>query len=395
MPASEQYYKVDGDSDMMKKTLVLVVDRDDDFGVKGNVATPVIGITDCSVAAAALGIADPEDSDINALYAAMNIYMDLKTEKENMVEVALICGDAKVGYRSDAALVDELEEVLNKISPDRIILVGDGAEDEYVYPIISSRVPIDSVKKVYVKQAPGLEGTVYILTRIIEDPEKRKRFLAPIGWLLTLIAFVYLIPAFTDYLSHGTISAATTPLVVFFIGILFILYAYNFNDGIVIWKNKWVSRIKRGSVTVTFSLVAFLFFVSALVVGFYSTNDMYYTNILQPLLWFLSNALWLMVFAILIYQIGDLIDRYISTKTIKLSFIVGSINIVAIGLIMMGSLDVLLSYFDMGIENRLVYAGELAVGISLALLSALVQRHMKKAIDTTEPDGDTDPDAVL
>ena len=31
----------------MKKTLVLVVDRDDDFGVKGKVNTPVIGVQNC------------------------------------------------------------------------------------------------------------------------------------------------------------------------------------------------------------------------------------------------------------------------------------------------------------------------------------------------------------
>ena len=40
----------------MKRTLVLAVDRDDDFGVKGKVSTPVIGIQDCITAANSLGI---------------------------------------------------------------------------------------------------------------------------------------------------------------------------------------------------------------------------------------------------------------------------------------------------------------------------------------------------
>ena len=86
----------------MKKTLILVVDRDDDFGAKGSVKTPVIGIDACAEAATALGVADPEDSDTNALYAAMNIYREMEKDGEpaGSFEVALICGDQKVGYKS-------------------------------------------------------------------------------------------------------------------------------------------------------------------------------------------------------------------------------------------------------------------------------------------------------
>ncbi|MDD2533025.1 MAG: DUF373 family protein, partial [Candidatus Methanomethylophilaceae archaeon] len=109
----------------MKKTLILVVDRDNDFGMKGGVQTPAIGIEAALRASMSLGVSDPEDSDVNALFAAINIYNDL--EKDRNVEIALICGDQRVGPRSDAAIVDELEEVIEKVRPDRAILVGDGA----------------------------------------------------------------------------------------------------------------------------------------------------------------------------------------------------------------------------------------------------------------------------
>ena len=123
----------------MKKTLVLVVDRDDDFGVKGKVNTPVIGVQNCLDAATAFGIADPEDSDLNALYAAVSVCLEIQ-EDGHEADVALICGDEKVGHRSDLALVSQLQEVLDELEPDSVVLVGDGAEDEYIYPIISSRV---------------------------------------------------------------------------------------------------------------------------------------------------------------------------------------------------------------------------------------------------------------
>jgi putative membrane protein len=383
---------------MMKKTLVLVVDRDDDFGVKGDIETPVIGVEGCSIAATALGIADPEDSDINALYAAINIYKEIRAEGNTEVEVALIGGNEKVGHRSDAAIVDELEEVLRRVSPDRVILVGDGAEDEYVYPIISSRVPIDSVKKVYVKQVPGLEGTVYIVSKILEDPAKRKRFLAPLGWIIVLISLVYIIPpvaAYMAYMGEGTsFSNITTAFVIFLIGVFVLLYAYNAPDYIALWRTKLVAGIRGGSVIVPFGLVSMIFVVVGLIIGYLSLENIYIPSLYLSALWFVSNALWLMIFALLVYRVGDLADMYISTKRIKLSFIIGSINLVALGLIATGTLDVILTYFDLGMKNTILFTTEIMIGLCLALLSALLQRHLKDAIVAAETTKDAETDAA-
>jgi putative membrane protein len=380
---------------MMKKTLVLVVDRDDDFGVKGGIDTPVIGIEGCSVAATALGMADPEDSDTNALYAAINIYREILNEGIGEVEVALIGGNEKVGYRSDAAIVDELEIVLKKVSPDRVILVGDGAEDEYVYPIISSRVPIDSVKKVYVKQAPGLEGTVYIFSKMLEDPGKRKRFLVPLGWIIILISLLLLSAPIWNYISDGTpFPGVTSSMIALLIGLFLLLYGYNIPEWLSLWRKKWLARIRAGSVTVSFVLISLVVFLVGMIVGYLSLSDIYIPSIPLGLLWFISNALWLVIFALLIYQVGDLVDIYISTKKIKLSFIIGSINLVAIGLIATGALAIVLGYFDMGMNNTGLSAMELIAGICLALISALLQHHMKGAIEAADSNKDADADAA-
>ncbi|MCL2148743.1 MAG: DUF373 family protein [Methanomassiliicoccaceae archaeon] len=375
----------------MKKTLVLVVDRDDDFGVKGGVVTPVVGAEECSVAATRLGIADPEDSDVNALYAAISIYKEIKGEGSTEVEVALIGGNEKVGHRSDAAIVDELEEVLRRVSPDRVILVGDGAEDEYVYPIISSRIPIDSVKKVYVKQAPGLEGTVYILSKIIEDPSKRKRFLAPIGWVIVLILLLPVASSLADGSAPWNI---TSPLVGFLIGVIILLYGYNMPEWISVWRVKWTARIRSGSVTVVFVLISILLVMVGVVAGYLSLSEVYIPSFLLGSLWFASNALWPVIFALLVYQIGDMFDKYLSTKKVKMSFIVMSMNIVAIGLIATGSLDVVLAYFDTGLKNNAVFAMELVGGVFLALMSALLQRRMRDAIRGAAGAKDADADAA-
>ena len=160
------------------KTLVICVDRDDDFGSKAGLNSPFIGREDNLQAAIALGLKDAEDSDTNTLLAAINIY-DEMVKRGMDVEIATICGDVSVGYDSDLVLTTQLETVLGKVRPDRAVLVSDGAEDEFIYPIISSRVKVDSVRKVYVKQTPTVESTYYLLIKMLNDEKVRKRILSP------------------------------------------------------------------------------------------------------------------------------------------------------------------------------------------------------------------------
>ena len=130
---------------MKIKVLILCIDRDDDFGSKAGVKGPVIGRKACVDAALKLSLADPEDSDANVVYAGVKLYDDLKENKEfEDVEVALITGHPDVGVKSDLELNRQLEEVLKKFPADGVIPVTDGAEDEQVFPIITSRIPIIS-----------------------------------------------------------------------------------------------------------------------------------------------------------------------------------------------------------------------------------------------------------
>jgi len=378
---------------LMKKTLVLVVDRDDDFGVKGGVESPVIGIEACSIAATALGVADPEDSDVNALYAAMNIYKDLHSDRNNDVEVALICGNQKVGYRSDSAIVEELEDVLERTSPDRVILVGDGAEDEYVYPIVSSRIRIDSVRKVYVKQAPGIEGTIYILSKMLSDTDKRKRFLAPIGWIILLISLVYLVPHLMEIMAgNESMAVSTTPAVVCIIGFCFLLYAYNTQDWLSKWNKKWKDRLKSGSMSVAFAFIAIICIVAGVIYGFLSLDQVYMTRISQQAVWFVYSSLWFFVFGIMIYVIGDLLDDFLNSNTLKMSSLTSCVSLAALGLIAMGSLDIMLRYLDMPMVSATTCAIEIGFGLLLTFLTSLTQRHMK--IEYRKNSSGTDEDAI-
>ena len=56
----------------MVRTLVITVDRDNDLGIKAAIRGPVIGRKAVLTAALRLGIADPEESDTNAILGALH-----------------------------------------------------------------------------------------------------------------------------------------------------------------------------------------------------------------------------------------------------------------------------------------------------------------------------------
>src|SRR5207247_1009848 len=98
------------------KILVLCVDRDDDIGVKTGIKTPLIGREANLNAATKLGLADPEDSDVNALLSAVSTYDGLVRDGQ-LAEIATICGDVHVGTSSDLILAQQLDQVLEQVRP--------------------------------------------------------------------------------------------------------------------------------------------------------------------------------------------------------------------------------------------------------------------------------------
>ncbi|WP_297420946.1 DUF373 family protein [Thermococcus sp.] len=204
------------------KALVLAIDRDDDFGKKANVPGPVVGREACIDAALKLSLADPEDSDANVVYAAVKLHDELRGSGEfDKVEVALITGHPKVGVKSDMELARQLEEVLEGFPADGVITVTDGAEDEQIFPIIASKVPIISSHRIVVKQNEGIETTYYILYRymreILSDPEVAKVLLGIPGMILLFYGIAKLIGVWYPE-SIKIISATITGAILFIIG---------------------------------------------------------------------------------------------------------------------------------------------------------------------------------
>ncbi|MDD5503225.1 MAG: DUF373 family protein [Candidatus Thermoplasmatota archaeon] len=167
------------------KVLVLSVDRDNDFGRKAGVASPIIGKENNINAAVALGTKDPEDSDSNAVLAAISAYDQLVAAGQD-AEIATICGDLNVGIFSDSILSKQLESVVAATGATSAVLVTDGGEDEYILPIIQSRLKIDSIKKITMKQTQSIQDAFYIFRKMLDDEKIQRKFVIPIALVLVV-----------------------------------------------------------------------------------------------------------------------------------------------------------------------------------------------------------------
>ncbi len=167
--------------------IVLCIDRDDDIGSKGGIDTPVIGRDSCINAGIRLAIEDPEDSDANAIFAAVKTYEDLLKRGYN-VEVALVAGRYNRGIEGDEKIGSEIRYIVDKFKADASVIVSDGEDDETVVPVIQSMVPIISVQRIVIKHSRSVEYSYAIFAKYIKmlvyDPRYSKFFLGVPGALL-------------------------------------------------------------------------------------------------------------------------------------------------------------------------------------------------------------------
>lgn len=123
----------------VKNYLVLVVDIDDDIGRKAGLNTPILGREENIKALIKLGLADPGDSDVNAILGGVKIYDELKASGKD-VEIATISGDVDVESEKCALRIKEqIDFLLYLYNPDFIYLVSDGKEDEMILKYLESK----------------------------------------------------------------------------------------------------------------------------------------------------------------------------------------------------------------------------------------------------------------
>ena len=279
--------------------LIICIDKDDDIGVKAGVKSPVIGRDACLDAAARLGAADPEDSDVNTIYGGINVYDELRSEGMD-VEVVCIAGHRELGLKSDRAIAQQLDDILLKYPTEKAILVSDGAEDESVMPILQSRVKVESVRRVVVKQAQNLESTYYIIKELINDPKVARVIFIPLG-------VTFLVYAVSSLLNYGNPIAAIATLV----GSYLLYKGLSLDSLLETFIYNLRKSFSEAKLTFVTYLISLILIIMAFVQGAVAVLDIVLHDdpgmiILSAI--FFNAAIWWFVVALLAIVIGWIID---------------------------------------------------------------------------------------
>ena len=343
--------------------LVVCVDLDDDVGRKTGVETPVVGREAVEAAAVSLATADPEDSDVNVLFQGLRIYDQTLDES---VEICVVTGNEAADVSANRELGAEVDTVLARLSTSESVtalVVTDGAQDESVIPVIRSRIPIDGVRRVVVRQSQNLESMYYTIKQVLNDPETRGTILIPIGILL----MIYPIAVVADFLGFpGAVFGVTSAL----LGLYVLFRGVGLEDAVDTTAERIRQMLFAGKVTAVTSLVA----LALLVIGGFSgleTLDSMSTPGPEPLgmievaaalvyggiVWFGAAAL--------ISSVGKITDEYLS-GTLRWRFLNAPFYVLSIVAILHG-----VSAFLIGAEDIPYVAILLTIGTLLGLLSTL------------------------
>lgn len=359
------------------RTLILSVDRDDDLGRKAGIQGPLMGREAVLGAAMRLALADPEDSDANSLFATVSTMDDLMTDADADQEYvcAAITGHRNVGPRSDAIVVDQFERILAELRPDNLILVSDGAEDEHILPMLESRIRINSVRRVVIKQAAKLEGFYYLLVRMFEDEKLQKRFILPASIAIIVFGLAFPFGAVPLAIGAGLVT----------LGSFLLVHAMQWEQRISAAGREFYSGLKSGKVSffTTILGIALILFggLKAYTDIHTGTSLDIRANPLAYIVEFLSIGLWWGIGGLLLYILGKAFDDLVRTRTTLGVYWRLSWGLIAVGFILSGLLDAVEAWRQGTLlisiaTDRAIYS-QVLLGIFVAVLGSITYRFVR------------------
>ena len=359
--------------------LVVCIDRDDDLGRKASVAGPIVGRAGLIDAAVRLATVDPEDSDTNAIFATVGLLDELTGAGEE-AEACILTGSPKVGVLSDRRIADQFDHVLEQVHATSAYLVSDGAEDEYLFPILASRVRVDGVRRVYVRQNASIESTYYTIVRAMKDPKLRAKTILPVALVLLILG----IAAAGGVLLWGVIGLAIV------LGIYLIFWTFDIDEAFIDSIRSASTDIRQGSVAFGFGL----FSIALVGVGFLSGYNTYYANLAQPdiarILLFLQAGLFYWILAALVWESGRAIRRRFARGRFPRTFVVATVSIFGIGCVSYGIIY-LVRYLENTppIPQLVLVIALIATGFGLGIGAGVLQQYFRSTARQAVPDPTT------
>ena len=304
-------------------TLVLCVDRSNEVGRTASVQTPVVGWEAVRSLVTEVGIADPEDASVNSLLESLRVTRELQDGGEDAV-VAVVSG-SDGSTAGDRTLAAGLDEVLADHDVSSAIVVVDSAADERALPIVESRLPVDSVDRVVVRQARDIESTYYLLKQFMADEELRETVLVPVGIALVLL------PVLLLQFSTAVALAGLTSL----LGAALLYYGLGADEWVESAPERARDALYSGQVSVvTYVVGAGLALVGLFLGGFAATQG---TG--EPFVAgvrFVYRAVPWLAAAALAASLGRLLDELLRDEGVRTPYLNLPFGVGAVGLVVRG-----------------------------------------------------------
>jgi putative membrane protein len=384
-----------------KRLLILCVDRDGDLAAKAGINTPLVGRTVTLDAAVALALKDPEEPDANAMFEAVSLYDRLLKEKkpEETFEIATICGTELGGVSADRKLVAELITILDGFNANEVILVTDGYTDEAVLPLVESRVPVSSVRRIVVKHSESIEETAQLFAKytkmLVQNPKYSRIALGLPGTLI----FIWLVLALFQ------VSAFYYLIAILFVASGFMLIKGFGVDRAAKNLYTWAREYSPPPLPIQIGNYATIAGILCIAVSLYSgyTYALSSINKIGPLPtdtagwltilpmfagYFLKGSLDLIIVGCSTVLIGRAISAYFDHDVRLLRNIALIVSVIWCRMIFDGAADVLINS-TAGVANLVFY---IVVGILIAIASVLVMLIVHRSAKDffVKPKGDVD-----
>jgi putative membrane protein len=307
-------------------TLVICLDRAGDVPRKAGVEPPVVGREAVRALVTDVGLVDPEDSSVNCMLRALCVANERREAGEAAVVAVLSgAGDSLVG--ADRSVAAQLDDLVAAHDPDSAVVVLDSAEDERLVPVVESRLPVDAVDRVVVRQARDIESTYYLLKQFLADEELRSTVLVPLG--VGLLLFPLLLFRFSTAVAVAGLAAL--------LGASLLYKGLAVDDRLADAGDLARNALYSGQVSVvTYVAAAGLALVGASV-GVLAASDLSAdASAGVPAAQFLYRASPWLALAALTASTGRLLDELIGDSGVSTPYLHLPFGIVALGLVVRG-----------------------------------------------------------
>ncbi|MEB3861544.1 MAG: DUF373 family protein [Desulfurococcales archaeon] len=179
--------------------LVLVIDVDDD--VSEVLGEPVIvGEDRVREAALRYGEERPEDADVNAMLAGLNLYKRLGGRGN--AEIAVVGGHSIDIVEAQRLIKERVSRIIEDLRSRtgrqvELYLVSDGEDELMISEVLRDLAPITGLKRVVIEQHLGIEGSYILVFRYIKkamfDPRFSKYFMGIPGLTLLVLSLLSLV----------------------------------------------------------------------------------------------------------------------------------------------------------------------------------------------------------